>query len=121
MSGAPGVAASMQWASAFSALTDSRAAAGAAATSLTAALRGAPVDLVVVFLGAHHVRAADAFAAELKSRLEPACLIGVSAHGVISNEHEVESGLALTVIAIGAAIVAMVKCECRDCNGHDRG
>jgi hypothetical protein len=23
--------------------------------------------------------------------------------------------LALTVIAIGAAIVAMVKCECRDC------
>jgi hypothetical protein len=29
--------------------------------------------------------------------------------------------LALTVIAIGAAIVAMVKCECRNCNGHDRG
>jgi hypothetical protein len=27
----------------------------------------------------------------------------------------------LTVIAIGAAIVAMVKCECRSCNGHDRG
>ena len=25
--------------------------------------------------------------------------------------------LALTVIAIGAAIVAMVRCECRDCNG----
>ena len=29
--------------------------------------------------------------------------------------------LALTVIAIGAAIVAMVTCECRGCNGHDRG
>jgi hypothetical protein len=27
-------------------------------------------------------------------------------------------GLALTVIAIGAAIVAMVRCECRDCNGR---
>ena len=26
--------------------------------------------------------------------------------------------LALTVIVIGAAIVAMVKCECRDCNGR---
>jgi len=26
--------------------------------------------------------------------------------------------LALTVVAIGAAIVAMVKCECRDCNGR---
>ena len=26
--------------------------------------------------------------------------------------------LALTVIAIGAAIVAMVRCECQDCNGR---
>ena len=26
--------------------------------------------------------------------------------------------LALTAIAIGAAIVAMVRCECRDCNGR---
>ena len=27
----------------------------------------------------------------------------------------------LTVVAIGAAIVAMVKCECRDCNSRDGG
>jgi hypothetical protein len=26
--------------------------------------------------------------------------------------------LALTVIAVGAAIVAMLKCECRDCNSQ---
>jgi hypothetical protein len=26
--------------------------------------------------------------------------------------------LVLTVIAVGAAIVAIVKCECRDCNGR---
>ena len=26
--------------------------------------------------------------------------------------------LALTVVAIGAAVVVMVKCECRDCNGR---
>jgi hypothetical protein len=26
--------------------------------------------------------------------------------------------LALTAIAIGAAVVAIVKCECRDCNGR---
>ena len=25
---------------------------------------------------------------------------------------------ALTVIAVGAAVVAMVKCECSDCNGR---
>jgi hypothetical protein len=29
--------------------------------------------------------------------------------------------LAHTVSAVGAAVVAMVKCECRDCNGRDRG
>jgi hypothetical protein len=29
--------------------------------------------------------------------------------------------LALTVIAVGAAIVAMVRCECCARNGHDRG
>jgi hypothetical protein len=28
--------------------------------------------------------------------------------------------LALTVLAIGAAVLAMVKCECRDCNGRGR-
>jgi hypothetical protein len=26
--------------------------------------------------------------------------------------------LVLTAIAVGAAIVAMVKCECRECNGR---
>ena len=26
--------------------------------------------------------------------------------------------LILTVVAIGAALVAMVKCECRDCDGR---
>jgi hypothetical protein len=26
--------------------------------------------------------------------------------------------LVLTVVAVGAAIVVMVKCECRDCNGR---
>ena len=29
--------------------------------------------------------------------------------------------IALMVVAIGAAIVAMARCECRNCNGHDRG
>ena len=29
--------------------------------------------------------------------------------------------LMLTIVAIGAAIVAMAKCECGERNGHDRG
>jgi hypothetical protein len=27
----------------------------------------------------------------------------------------------LMAIAVGAAIIAMVKCECPNCNGHDPG
>ena len=29
--------------------------------------------------------------------------------------------LALTLIAVGAAVLAMVRCECRSCNGDDGG
>ncbi len=99
MGGPSGVTAGMRWASAFSPLADSRAAADAAAASLSDTLGEGPVDLVVVFFGAHHVSAASTIAEALKGRLAPGCLIGASAHGVITSEHEVETGPALTVIA----------------------
>ena len=70
----PGVAAGMRWASAFSPLADARAAAEGAAAALSATLGDGPLDLAVVFLGAHHVRAAADIAAALRSRLAPACL-----------------------------------------------
>ena len=89
----------MRWASAFSALPGARAAAEEAAGAIETALGPGPVDLAIAFFGAHHVREASAIAGALKQRLAPGTLIGGSAHGVISSEHEVEEGAALTVIA----------------------
>src|SRR5574341_47294 len=89
----------MRWASAFSSLADARAASEAAAGALSAALGDGPVDLAIAFFGAQHVGEASAIAEVLKARLVPACLIGGSAHGVISSEHEVEGSAALSVIA----------------------
>ena len=82
MSTPSGVAADMRWASAFSSLPESRRAAEEAAAALAATLGDAPLDLAIVFLGAHHVGQAAGVADALKQRLAPACLIGASAHGV---------------------------------------
>ena len=99
MGGPSAPAAGMRWASAFSALPDARAATEAAADEIVTALGDAPVDLAIVFFGAQHVSGAAAVSEVLKARLEPGCLIGGSAHGVISSAHEVEGSAALTVIA----------------------
>jgi small ligand-binding sensory domain FIST len=107
MSSPSGVAAGMRWVSAFSPLAEALPAAEAAAATLTAALGEGPVDLAMVFLGAHHVAAAAGVAEALKQKLAPACLIGASAHGVITSEHEVETGPGLTVIAARLPGVAL--------------
>jgi small ligand-binding sensory domain FIST len=57
------------------------------------------VDLALVFLGATHVAGAAAVQATLQKSLAPGTLIGSSAHGVISAEHEIEGGPALTLVA----------------------
>jgi len=99
VSSSSGVTAGMRWASAFSSLAGATPAADEVAGALSATLGEGPKDLAIVFLGSHHVGSAAQVAAALKQRLSPACLIGVSAHGVITSEHEVESGPGLTVIA----------------------
>lgn len=98
MSGAGGTA-TMRWASAHSALEDGSAAAAEAAAALRDALGEGPVDLALIFFRAPHVESAAAMAGVLRSALSPACLLGSSTHGVISSEHEIEGGAALTVIA----------------------
>jgi small ligand-binding sensory domain FIST len=89
----------MRWGSGFSALTDSGAAAEQAAAAVRAALGEGPADLAIALFSAHHVERARDLREALVRALAPACLIGASARGVISNEHEVESGAALTVMA----------------------
>ena len=107
MSSPSGVAAGMRWASAFSSLPDARSAAEAAAASLSATLGDGPVNLAIVFLGAHHVSSAAAVAEALKRGLAPGCVIGASGNGVITSEHEVETGPGLTVIAARLAGVTL--------------
>ncbi len=99
MSEAPPRAGAMRWASAHSDLPATAAAVEQVASALLADLDGAPADLVMAFFSAAHVAGAETLAQTLRERLSPGCLIGASAHGVVSTEHEVESTPALTVMA----------------------
>jgi len=88
-----------RWASAHSTLADSGFAIDEVAAALRTGLGEGPVDLVLLFLGAAHVRNAEAMSASLRSRLSPACLMGAGANGVVDREHEIETGPAVTAVA----------------------
>ena len=90
--------AGMRWASAQSQSANAADAAREIGAALRAALGEGPVDLALVFFTAHHTRSAQDLATALKDALAPRCLLGTSAHGVISHEHEIESGCAVTVV-----------------------
>jgi small ligand-binding sensory domain FIST len=99
MDRAAGAAGAMQWASAHSVLPDAAAAADEAAALLEVALGPGAPDLLLAFFGPSHVRAAEAIAEVLRRRLAPRCFAAASAHGVVTREHELEAGPALSVIA----------------------
>lgn len=89
----------MRWTSASSELVDAGFAAEQVATEVLAALGEGPVDLVFVFLGAPHVAHATTIVETLKKLVAPGCLIGASAHGVVTAGHEIEGGPSLSVVA----------------------
>jgi small ligand-binding sensory domain FIST len=91
--------AGMRWASAHSALPGGGDAAAEAAAAIRATLGEGPVDLCLAFLSAAHVGAAEAVVAGLRAGLAPACLAGASARGTVTDAHEVEQGVMLSVIA----------------------
>lgn len=92
--------ATMRWASACSQLADLGAAVDQVAAELRPALDASrPVDLVLAFFTAPHLHAAEGLAALVRERLSPGCFAAVSAHAVVSAEHEIETGPALSVIA----------------------
>jgi small ligand-binding sensory domain FIST len=74
-------------------------AAARVVDALDRELAGAHADLVLFFFGPAHVAAAGELAQVLRDRLEPGCLMGASAHAVISSRHEVESAGSLSAIA----------------------
>ena len=87
------------WASAHSTLADSGFAVDEVAALIRAGLGEGPVDLLLFFVGASHVRNAESMSAALRAKLVPGCLIGAGANGVVSREHEVETGPAISVVA----------------------
>ena len=89
----------LRWASATSTKAEAAGAAAEVVETLAADLGAGPVDLALAFFSAAHVRSAAALAAVLRERLAPGCLAGVSAHGVVSTQHELERSPALTVLA----------------------
>lgn len=91
--------AGMRWASAHSTLADSGFAIEEIGAALRTSLGEGPVDLVLLFGGAAHLRNLEAMTAALRARLSPGCLIGAGAQGVVSREHEIETGPALTALA----------------------
>lgn len=96
MSGAPG---GRRWAAAHSTHPDGVGAALEVAEALAEALDGAAPDLLLVFFTAPFVAAAEPLAHLLRERLRPRCLAGASAFGVVTSEHEIEGGAALSALA----------------------
>lgn len=88
-----------RWVAASSTHPDGVGAALEVAETLGEAFAGEPPDLLLAFFTARHVAAAEPLAHLLRERLRPRCLAGASAHGVVTAEHEVEGGPALSVIA----------------------
>jgi len=89
----------MRWAAGASQLADSGFAAEEAATRALEGLGPGGVDLAMVFFGAPHVPHASALAETLRRVLAPQCLIGASAQGIVTPEHEIEGGPVVSVLA----------------------
>ena len=86
--------------SGVSELPDAAAAATEAARIAGAELHGAPVDLALVFLSAQHAGDAEQIAAAVRSELAPAALAGISTSGVTGTGRLLESGPAVSVLAL---------------------
>ncbi|MCC6651469.1 MAG: FIST C-terminal domain-containing protein [Candidatus Eisenbacteria bacterium] len=97
MSPEPG--ATMRWACAVSDNADGAQAAAELAAVVREKLGPVPVDLCLAFFTTAHVAQAEAIAVTLKRELQPGTLAGASARGVVAREREIETGVALSVIA----------------------
>jgi small ligand-binding sensory domain FIST len=88
----------MRWAEAHSTFEDPVEAAAQAAAMLRERLGDGPVDLLLVFLTAPLVTAAEPVGECLRERLGPACLAGASGSAVITSAAEIETGPAITLL-----------------------
>ncbi len=95
----PAGGAGMRWASTVSMRLGTREAATEAAEAIAERMGEGPIDLLLAFFTAPHVPAAATLAEVLRARLAPRTLAGASGFAVISAEHEIETGAALTLVA----------------------
>jgi len=89
----------MRWASALSRKPEADEALAEAAGSLERDLGGLPADLLLAFVSAHHLPAAERLGTGLVRRFPGALLAGCSAGGVIGAAREAEEGPALSLTA----------------------
>jgi small ligand-binding sensory domain FIST len=89
----------MCWASAASRLDEPTAAAAQVARELREQLGGAEPDLVLAFVAGPGASRTAQSTQALRQALPAATFAAVSARGVVTREHEVEQGVALSVVA----------------------
>ncbi len=82
-------------------------AAEQAAQDCAAGLDGQRASVAFVFFSSHHVEAAQSIVYAVERRLNPGCIIGVSAEAVLANDTELEGapGVAILAAALPGATV----------------
>ncbi|MEQ1833639.1 MAG: hypothetical protein ABL977_11335 [Candidatus Eisenbacteria bacterium] len=89
----------MKWASASSRLDLPAAAASEVARELRAQLGDAPPDLLLAFVSGPGPARTSATADMLRAEYPAATFAVASSRGVVTSEHEIEQGVAVSVIA----------------------
>lgn len=87
----------------LSTAADPRTGAVEAAAEVAADLRGASIDVAVVFASGAHLAEPEATLAGVHETLDPDVLIGCGAGGVVGGGREIEGGTAVTVWAAAFA------------------
>ena len=95
----PDATSRMRWASAASRLDEPAAAAAQVAAELRAQLGESQLDLVLAFVSGPGATRTSAATEALRRELPAVTFAAVSARGVVTREHEVEQGIALSVVA----------------------
>jgi small ligand-binding sensory domain FIST len=89
----------MRWASASSRLDAAEAAAGEVARVLRAQLGDGPVDLLLAFISGTGRTRTSLAAEKLRAEFTATTFAAISARGVVTSEHEIEQGAALSAVA----------------------
>lgn len=89
--------ATLQFATALSRLTDTRAATSELADSIQMQIGTAPIDLAFLFFSPHHASNVSEISAMLQRELRAKVCLGCSGEGVIAGSEEIETAAALTL------------------------